>query len=377
MAEGTSESGLSDQDWMLEQVAGDAPALIVGNERSRGGDDIADQSTETVDVARDMLDAPRARRDRGCGGERPHELDDPAGENPSEVCGPDVNSGAKRAAVWLGSGVLAVAALIVAAFVVFGGGPDRVAPPQHHATIPAVAAAPTTANPPVPQQDHAVPFTARTDSCSPEGGSTEQPAARSPQALSDTGTDSAWVCGRGPQESLLDGQMLHVHFGCDPSRPTSACSYMLNSVSVTPGWVAKTPGGKDEWLQHRVVTRLQFNFFNGNQLVADPLFVDTRSIHGPVPAALPAKILASRVDVIILHTERPPAAPLPTTTAPAPDPTPASWRRRAGCRIRCWGPPPPSRPLRHRPTPRGRHHSDPVDATFAMSQLQFFGHSPT
>jgi hypothetical protein len=112
------------------------------------------------------------------------------------------------------------------------------------------------------------------------------------------------VCGRGPQERLIDGQVLHAQFTCDPSRPESACSYMLNAVLVTPGWVAKAHGGKGEWLQHRVVTRLEFNFFNGSQLAADPFFVDTHSIHGPVPATLSGKILASRVDVIILHTGR-------------------------------------------------------------------------
>ena len=152
---------------------------------------------------------------------------------------------------------------------------------------------------------------------------------------------------------------------------------MLNAVSVTPGWVAKTPGGKEEWLQHRVVTRLQFNFFNGNQLVADPFLVDTHSIHGPVPATLPAKILASRVDVIILHTERPPAAPLPTTTGPGRGPDVMGPAPPGGLADSVLGPsatepatPPPA-------DPAGATDSDPVDATFAMSRMQFFGHSPT
>ena len=39
-----------------------------------------------------------------------------------------------------------------------------------------------------------------------------------------------------------------MKFVCGRSRPDSTCSYVLNSVSVTPGWVAKTVGGKDEWL---------------------------------------------------------------------------------------------------------------------------------
>ncbi|WP_152981361.1 hypothetical protein [Mycobacterium intracellulare] len=221
-----------------------------------------------------------------------------------------------------------------------------------------------------------MPFTARTDSCTASGGSTDQLAARSPLALTDTRSDSAWVCGRGPQESYVDGQILHAQFICDPAQPNSACSYMLNSLAVTPGWVAKTPGGKDEWLQHRVVTRLQFNFFNGTQLAADPLFVDTHSIHGPVTVTLPSKILASRVDVLILHTDRPPAAPLPTSSAPAPPPGVTGLAPPPGLvdSVMGTGAPSPSAPSTADPDP-GR--SDPVDATFAMSQLQFFGHSPT
>jgi hypothetical protein len=258
----------------------------------------------------------------------------------------------------------------VVVVVVFGGGPDPVRPAQHHALAPAVAAAPTTTNQPALQQDNVVAFTARTDSCLP-GGSADQPAARSPQALTDTATDSAWVCGRGPQESRLDGQVLHVQFSCDPSRPTSACSDMLTAVSVTPGWVAKTPAGNEEWAQHRVVTRLQFNFFNGAQLAGDPFFLDTHGVHGPVSATLPAKILASRVDVIILHTERPPAGPLPTTGGPGRAPDPGAPQNPGP--LDDWGTGPTTTEPPADPISGG---ADPVDATFAMSQLQFFGHAP-
>lgn len=377
MADDTPAGGLSTQDWMVEQ-AGDGPALIISEQRRTDDAGITDQTTAAVadQDRQDVLDEPPAQRDPDSRRERSHDLDGPSGASPAAAAGPDINSGAKRTAVWLGSGVLLVAVLIVLAFVVFGGGPDPVAPPQHRMTAAAVAAAPTTTNLPVPQQDQAVAFAARTDSCTPDGGSTDQLAARSPQALIDTSADSAWVCGRGPQESLLDGQILHVQFTCGPSRPNSACSYMLNSVSVTAGWVAKTPGGKDEWLQHRVVTNLQFNFFNGNQLAADPFFLDTHSIHGPVPATLPAKILASRVDVIILHTDRPPAAPLPTTTGPTGGPVVTQQAPNGlvdsvlGTGTLYPGTPPPAEPATGT-------NSDPVDATFAMSQLQFFGHSPT
>ncbi|OBJ10581.1 hypothetical protein A5625_11100 [Mycobacterium sp. 1465703.0] len=371
MAEGT----VSAQDWMLEQLLEDGPALA-STDHSAPPANPSDGEGPT-DVDEDLGDhdnsSVTAAVEAGTG-PAPHELDEPTGGG--EQTGQDVNRGAKRTAAWLGLAAVVVAIVIVMAFVGFGGGPDPVTPPQHHAAIAPVAAVPTTSAA-VPQQDQAVPFTPWTTSCTPDGGAGEQLAARSPLALTDTASDSAWVCGRGPQESRLDGQVLHVQFICDPSRPKSACSYMLNSLSVTPGWVAKTQGGKDEWLQHRVVTNLQFNFFNGNELVTDPLPVDTHSVHGPVSVTLPSKVLVSRVDVIILHTDRPPANPLPTTQVSGPSTAAPGEMPPSGLVDSLIGAsgsdpaaPPPADPV------SGGATSSPVDATFAMSQLQFFGHSP-
>ena len=370
MAEGTT----STQDWMLAQLLDDGPVLTVTDQlgpqadcansvRPTGlEDDAVDQHDDTNPApATEAATAP------------PHELDEPA--EVGEHTDPDVNRGAKRTAVWLGCAAAVVAVLIVVAFAGFGGGPDPVSPPQHRATIAAVAAAPTTSAA-VPQQDQAVPYTPWSTSCTPDGGAGDQLAARSPLALTDTTTDSAWVCGRGPQESRLDGQVLHVQFMCDPSRPNSACDYMLNSLSVTPGWVAKTQGGKEEWMQHRVVTNVQFNFFNGNELVTDPLPVDTHSVHGPVSVTLPRRVLVSRVDVIILHTDRPPANPLPSSPAAAPSAGPGEQPPNGLMDSLLGAPgsdpasPPPADPA------SGAAAGNPVDATFAMSQLQFFGHSP-
>lgn len=369
MAEGT----VSTRDWMLEQLLEDGPALPLTDDSApaaggTGGgaptgvdDDPTDQENSTVAAV------------EAAAGRPPQALDEPAGRG--EQTDQDVNRGAKRTAVWLGAGAAVVAILIVVAFVGFGGGPDPVAPPQNPAAITGVAAAPTTSAA-VPQQDQAVPFTASSTSCTPDGGAGNQLAARSPLALTDTTTDSAWVCGRGPQESRLDGQVLHVQFFCDPSRPNSACSYMLNSLAVTPGWLAKTQGGKDEWLQHRVVTNLQFNFFNGNELVTDPLPVDTHSVHGPVSVTLPKRVLASRVDVIILHTDRPPANPLSTTPTPGPAASPGDQPPSGLVDSLIGQPgadpasPPPADPA------SGATAGNPVDSTFAMSQLQFFGHAP-
>lgn len=373
MADGAAGGGSSAQDWMLDQIAGECAALVVSRGHPSGADQDDDQAAsiahdrEGLDTLAEALSSP----DTGAGADRACDRDSPTDDDPVGAQNVDVDAGARRAAVWLGSTVLAVAVGIVLAFALSGSGPEPVAPPAHHTSSAPVSAAPTTTNPAVAQQEQALPFTAHTDSCTPGGGPNDQSVARSPQALTDTTTDSAWVCGRGPQESLVDGQILHVQFGCDATRSASACSYILNAVSVTPGWVAKTTAGNDAWLAHRVVRRLQFNFFNGDQLATDPFFLDTHNVHGPVTATLPGNVLASRVDVIILHTERPPAAPLPAATAPPQSPGADSIEPDAGMGAM----PGPVDPIPPAPDD-SIADGNPVDATFAISQMQFLGHAP-
>jgi hypothetical protein len=197
-----------------------------------------------------------------------------------------------------------------------------------------------------------VPYTASAD-CPP--GST------SAQALTDTTTDSAWVCVRGTANARVDGQVLRVDFGR---------TYALSAVSVTPGWVAKTPGGKDEWLQHRVVSRLQYVFNDDARTVFTQ---DTGTTHGPVTAALPHPVLASRVTVTVLATARPPVSPLPTSDPGSP-PTagfPESMLGEGGAPL---GPTGTSVQTGEREFDVDA--TDPVDATFAVSALTFFGHPP-
>ncbi len=377
MTETRTAHVVSARDWLAEHIADDAPPVLVNQPRVAAHtkdssepvsvDQPAPTETAPPAQASSLVDdavPPSALR-----GEPVHNLDDipdtPAG---------DVNSGAKRAMWLLVGAVVILAVAIVGAFTLFGGGPPPASHPAHRTLDPITAAAPTTPNLPVPQQDQAVSFSADTKSCTPTGGSGQQSVARTPQALTDSASDSAWVCGRGPQESLLDGQILHVQLTCNAAQPQSACSYVLNSLSVTPGWVAKTPGGKDEWLQHRVVRKLQFNFFNGNQLAADPYFLDTHDIHGPVSASLPSKVLASRVDVIVLHTERPPAGPPPSTDPNAP--TTGDPAGPGGLTSTVLGQPNSGSTSDAPAEPSTDAGTDAVDATFAMSQLQFFGHAP-
>ncbi|WP_431241051.1 hypothetical protein ACQ86B_28535 (plasmid) [Mycolicibacterium aichiense] len=356
MAETTD---LSTRDWMLDQLIDDGPPLIVTEPSSDGATD-GEAEQAALDTAEDLDDCLSPA----------HDVDNAAPDSQSAHT-PDVNAGAKRTLVWMGSGVVLVAVLIVVAFLVFGGGAVPASPPLHKAVAtPVVVAVPTTPDRPAPPRDQAISFDPTTDSC--PGGPT------SPGALTDTATDSAWVCSRGPQESLLDGQILHVKFLCGRSRLDATCSYMLNSLSATPGWVAKASGGKDEWLQHRCVTRMQFNFYNGDRLAADPFFLDTNCVHGPVPATLPGKILASRLDVMILHTERPAAGQRPDPTPAGTDgdsvvPPPGLVDSVVGSGDTAA--PTPSTDPAVAGTGTGGS-TDPVDATVAISQLQFFGHPP-
>lgn len=334
----------------MEQILEEGPALMAVS----AGKADAPQGQE-LETARDgQADVPRGRFEPQ--GLPTQDLDEPRAAGHDEA--PDANIGARHALWWLASAVVLLAVIIVVTFLISGGGPAAVpAAPHHPPATPVVSAVPIGSNQAASRHDQAIAYSPTTDSC--PGGPT------SPLALTDTAADSAWVCSRGPQESRLDGQILHITFACDRARADSACGYMLSALSVTPGWVAKTPGGKEEWLQHRVVTRLQFNFYTGERLAADPFFLDTNGAHGPVPATLPGKILASRVEVIVLHTQRPPTAPVTggglarAGTAP-----PGLIDSLTGS----------GDPAEAPPTDAGL--PDAVDATFAMSQLQFFGHPP-
>jgi hypothetical protein len=260
---------------------------------------------------------------------------------------PDINAGAKKTAIVAGGALLCAVAVIVAALVTVS---DSTSSPTRPAPLIAASAAPAPTPTALPaDQDQALPYTA---SANCPAGST------SAQALTDTSSDSAWVCVRGAAGATVDGQVLHVDLGR---------SHVLAAVSVTPGWVAKTPGGKDEWLQHRVVTRVQYVFNDTDRTIFTQ---DTGNTHGPVTTSLPHKVLASSVTVVILQTARPPASPLPSATEPA----------APGCGDSVLGP--DGAPLladataTADPDPLGQS-ADPVDATFAMAALTFLGHEPS
>jgi hypothetical protein len=329
---------VSDRDDAEDAWAAD---MLYGSEPS------AAPPTETLEIDADMSCVASESGDQASPsdvGDETVVLDDPLPSREPR----DVNAGAKKAAVVLGAGLLLAVGVVVAALVGLNG---AAAPPGPQPVPVAASAAPVpaTAAPP-PDQDQAVSYTASAN-CPP--GST------SAQALADTGSDSAWVCVRGAQGATVDGQVLRIALGR---------SYVLSAVSVTPGWVAKTPGGKDEWLQHRVVTRLQYIFNDVDRTIFTQ---DTGNTHGSVTTSLPAKVLASAVTVVVLQTARPPASPLPTQDA-----LPGQAGFGDSLLGRDAAPLSPDASATTDPLPPGEQDSDPVDATFAMSALKLFGHEP-
>jgi hypothetical protein len=263
----------------------------------------------------------------------------------------DTNAGAKKVARALGVGVACAVAVTAVALTAFR---DREAAPQPPPPPPLLApvAPPQSASSAASDSDQAIPYTASAN-CPP--GST------SAQALTDTTSDSAWVCVRGAQGATVDGQVLRVEFNG---------SYVVSAVTATPGWVAKTPGGKDEWLQHRVVTRLQYMFNDTDHTI---ITQDTANTHGPVTTAPAHKVLASEVTVVVLQTSRPPASPLPTA-----GPDALGLNGFGDSLLGTDGAPlQPDSTTSRDSLSLSDEVSDPVDATFAMSQLTFLGHEPS
>jgi hypothetical protein len=352
----------AEDQWLATALFGQersaAPTAVISR-----ADDAAflHEDFDDVDANDSAADDPVSEDQRGAAEDadadadpEPVDLDAPPDREPDDTADVgDANAGSKKTALVLGAGLVVAIVAIVGAFVVFS--PDT--PATRDTATPtaaaAASAAPTSAPPPPPDQDQALAFTA---SANCPAGST------SAQALTDTASDSAWVCVRGAPGGQVDGQVLHIDLGR---------SYVLSAVSITPGWVAKTPGGKEEWLAHRVITRLQYIFNDDERTIVTQ---DTGNTHGPVTTPLPKKVLASRVTVIILQTSRPPASPAPTADAAAPA-QPGFLDSVLG---QGNGPIPAdaTQTTQPDPDPMSQDPSDPVDSTFAVSAMKFFGHQP-
>jgi hypothetical protein len=228
----------------------------------------------------------------------------------------------------------------------------------------AVIAAPAPSSPPAPDTgaDAPIPFTASAD-C-PLGSSAAQ-------AVAGTDPTRAWVCVRAG----ADGQVLTLDLG-QPMKVTA--------ISIVPGWAGTDSSGADQWLQHRVVTRVQWILINGDQRT--PVPQNTNNVHGEAVQQMPGNgpdrgVLASQIQMIIQQTSRAPA----DTPAPSSDTTaPGAPGQGGGLINDVLGGPmgaPSEQPSSTPPTPLGgpasdSANADPADNTFAVSSIKVIGHLP-
>ncbi len=241
------------------------------------------------------------------------------------------------AAVFAAVAITATAATAGAAALSSRDPAPAAARPSMTARLPARAPAPS----PLDQNtDTPIPFTASAD-CPP--GSTAAQSVADPQAR------TPWICAR-----TVDGQVLHIDLGR---------AYIITAVSIVPGAV-NTAGGEDQgdpWLQHRVVTRIQWQFNDTDKTVRTQ---NTGNVRGEAVQAMP-NVLASSITVIIQQTSQPPAT-APTTTSPPGDSvldpilgaTPTTDAQPAQL---------PGQPL----------PADPSDGTFAVTAIKVIGHRAT
>lgn len=230
-------------------------------------------------------------------------------------------------------------------------------PPQ--VAVVSAAPAPNAAPDPNSGADAPIPFTASAD-C-PLGSTAAQAVAGSDRTR-------AWVCVRAG----ADGQVLTLDLG----RPMK-----VTAISIVPGWVGADTSGADQWLQHRVVTRVQWILINGDQRIAVPQ--NTNNVHGEAVQQMPGNgpdrgVLASQIQMIVQQTSRAPA------DTPAPSGTPGTPDQGGGQLTDVLGGPlgAPSDPTSSTPpVPLGGSdtdsaNGDPADNTFAVSSIKVIGHLP-
>lgn len=283
---------------------------------------------------------------------------DAAGENPKVAAAADDSDadaeadeeGKPRrfnpAVVGGGIAVLALALVIsyVVAMAVFGDSTT----PQARRVPPAKTVAATA--PPVIKDDSVANDTplqyVASAPCSKKGGATAA------QSVDGSDPNNAWVCPRDG----FDGQTLLLDLGR---------TFTVTSIGIVPGWVGTDASGVDQWNQHRVVTRIQYVLRNGEE--RNRTEQDTKNVHGE--AMHPIKgvgerqgVLASKIEVTILQTSRPPAE----SAAPQPSAAPGGFLDTIVA-------PDAGGPSLFSPG-AANTAADPVDATFAVSSIKVYGH---
>ena len=276
-------------------------------------------------------------------------MDSPAtsdsGESATGGSSSTADSPPRRFTPWVlaAFGAATVLATVITLVITLANSPSTessAAPTSAAAPVRVVEVAPPS---PPPNLDGPLPFTASSD-CAP--GST------SAQSVADPNSTTAWVCLRS-----VDGQVLEIDLGR---------AFVITAVSIVPGAVNKTdtnPDQPDPWLQHRVVSRVQWHFNDTDHTVKNQ---NTGNVRGEAVEAIRPGVLASKITVIIQETSRPPAI-APTGSPPPPGVGPSILGDILGGN-------PDTGPAPMPVLPGAKPPRDPADGTFAVSSIKIIGH---
>ncbi|WP_141717821.1 hypothetical protein [Nocardia altamirensis] len=114
-----------------------------------------------------------------------------------------------------------------------------------------------------------------------------------PTLAFDTDPATAWMCVR---VYGIDGQVLTIKL----DHP-----YVITRMSIIPGWLRQNSDGSDEWIKHRVVTKLRYTFDDpAHTSIEQP----TQNTRDEVVTAITPPVLASTVQITIQSTTAPTGA---------------------------------------------------------------------
>ncbi|WP_078293404.1 hypothetical protein [Mycobacterium sp. D16R24] len=222
------------------------------------------------------------------------EIDKPAGAQNDSDDDSTVNGRTKQTLAVLGGVGAFVAVVIVVMVSVLSkdSTPVAAAPEPQRKVNVAGSASPTASATESASTDRSMPFEASAD-CGE--GST------SARNVEDPTGDTALVC-YGPGLGL--GQPIDLKFSDDITAV---------AIKLATGWLAKRPGGKEEWSQHRIITKIRWWFMN--DVKGRYVDMDTKNVKGI--ATVPVENIRTRwIRGIVVQTSRPPTEQVPESSAP-------------------------------------------------------------
>ncbi|MGQ4619677.1 hypothetical protein [Nocardia sp. R7R-8] len=178
--------------------------------------------------------------------------------------------------------VAAVLAVLLVLLLITTGGEENTANNQVLVvTPPPTSVAPTSAAPPA---SSIIQPKSADSKCPP--GSTSAMDAFGGQ------TGKAWSCVRAYK---VDGQVITVNLGK---------TYQIDSIGIVPGWDHIGADGTDQWAKYRTVSRVSYQFDDGNKTVYTQPTLDQRTL---VVTKIEPAVTASKIVLTVLESKGDPS----------------------------------------------------------------------